>query len=603
MSTVNAMGTAEAPAASPLARLGAVSRLVASLRPVAALLRPYRWWVLASVAVNVLVHLATIAAAATGAALVGRAISGAGSRELWPLVWILAALMIPLGVLGWLDTVVTHVVSFRLLHDLRLVLYRRFRDLAPAYLIERRSGDLARASVADVELIEIFTSHIAPPIVAALIVPTLSLVALAVIQPVLALVVLPFALAVASVPSWLLERARAQGDALREDLGDLGANVVDVVQGTREVLAAGASGVMLGRIRRQHGSILRASVAHGRRSGLEQAFTETLTGLAAVAILVTAAVLVLDGSISKASYPVAIVIATGAFAPLISVSGAFREIGPVAAAADRIQVLLAAQPAVTDRVTAAPAGELVPRVVFDQVRFRYGEHLPDVLPGTSFSIEPGEMVALVGASGAGKSTCANLLARLWDVRDGSITVGGHDVRAFPQADLRKLMAVVPQDVYLFHTTIRENIRLGRPDAADQDVELAAELAQAGPFIRALPDGWDTVAGERAATLSGGQRQRIAIARALLRDAPILIMDEAVSNLDAEAERDLHAALRQVVAGRTTLLIAHRPSTISLADRVVVLEDGRVAETASYVQLLAAGGTLARLLDRSADGML
>jgi len=213
------------------------------------------------------------------------------------------------------------------------------------------------------------------------------------------------------------------------------------------------------------------------------------------------------------------------------------------------------------------------------------------------------MVALVGASGAGKSTCANLLARLWDVRDGSITVGGHDVRAFPQADLRNLMAVVPQDVYLFHTTIRENIRLGRPDAADQDVELAAELAQAGPFIRALPDGWDTVAGERGATLSGGQRQRIAIARALLRDAPILIMDEAVSNLDAEAERDLHAALRQVAAGRTTLLIAHRPSTISLADRVVVLEDGRVAETGSYVSLLAAGGTLARLLDHSADGML
>jgi ABC-type multidrug transport system fused ATPase/permease subunit len=591
------------PTALPRAPFSAVGRLAASLRPVASLLRPYRWRVLASVAVNVCVYLAMIATAAVGAALVGKAIAGAASRDLWPLVWVLAGLVIPLGALGWLDVVVTHVVSFRLLHDLRLVLYRRFRELAPAYLIERRSGDLARASVADVELIEIFTSHIAPPVVAALIVPALALIALAVIHPVLALVVLPFVIAVASVPSWLLGRARAQGDALRRDLGDLGANVVDVVQGTREVLAAGAAGVMLDRIRRQHDSILRASVAHGRRGGLEQAATETLVGLAAVATLVTAAVLVLDGSISTASYPVAIVIATGAFAPLISISGAFREVGPVAAAADRIQVLLAARPAVTDQVTAAPAGDLVPRVVFDRVRFGYGEHLPDVLHGTSFTIEPGEMVALAGASGAGKSTCANLLTRLWDVRVGAVTVGGTDVRAFPQSDLRELMAVVPQDVYLFHTTIRENIRLGRPDASDEDVERAAELAQAAPFIRALPDGWDTVAGERAATLSGGQRQRIAIARALLRDAPILIMDEAVSNLDAESERDLHTALRQVSAGRTTLLIAHRPSTISLADRVVVIDEGRVAETGIYTPLLASGGTLARLLARSPDGML
>ncbi len=582
------------------ARFSAVGRLIASLRPVAALLRPYRWLVLATVLVNVCVYITTIAAAAAGAALVGRAIAGADSHQLRPLLWLVVGLVIPAGVFGWLDMVVTHVVSFRLLHELRLVLYRRFRDLAPAYLIERRSGDLARASLADVELIELFTSHIAPPIVAALIVPTLALIALAVINPILALVVLPFTIAVASVPSWLLERARAQGQALREDLGELGANVVDVVQGTREVLAAGAGAVVLDRIRGQHGRILRASVSHGRRSGLEQAATETLVGLAAIATLATAAVLKLDGSISTASYPVAIVIATGAFAPLVSVSAPFREVGSVAAAADRIRVLLAARPTVTDQVTAAPVAEVSPRVVFDDVRFRYGDHLPEVLHGVCFGIEPGETVALVGHSGAGKSTCASLLARLWDVGGGSITVGGYDVRAFPQDDLRQLMAVVPQEVYLFHTTIRENVRLGRPAATDEEVELAAELAQAGPFIRALPDGWETVAGERAATLSGGQRQRIAIARALLRDAPILILDEAVSNLDAESERALHTALQRVSAGRTTLLIAHRPSTIRLADRIVVLDAGRVAETGTYDSLLAAGGTLARLLAKSTN---
>jgi ABC-type multidrug transport system fused ATPase/permease subunit len=587
-------------AASPRARLGAAGRLVTSLRPVASLLKPYRWWVLAAVMVNVGVYLATIAAAAAGAALVGRAITGADSRQLQPLLWLIAAIVIPLGVLGWLDTVVTHVMSFRLLHDLRLVLYRRFRELAPAYLIERRSGDLARASIADVELIELFTSHIAPPIVAALIVPALALIALAVISPILALVVLPFTIAVASVPSWLLERAQAQGQALREELGELGANVVDVVQGTREVLAAGAADTVLDRIRRQHHQILRASIAHGRRSGLEHAATEALVGLAAVTTLATAAALVTSGSIGKASFPVAVVIATGAFAPLISISATFREVGPVTAAADRIQTLLAAQPTVTDQVTAPPTGNMSFRVVFDNVRFGYGSHLPEVLHGISFTIEPGETVALAGHSGAGKSTCANLLLRLWDVRTGAITIGGHDVRAFPQHDLRQHMAAVPQEVYLFHTTIRENIRLGRPGATDQEVEQAAELAQASAFIQALPEGWETIVGERAAMLSGGQRQRIAVARALLRDASILIMDEAVSNLDAESEHALHTALQQVAANRTTLLIAHRPSTIKLADRIVVLDQGQVAETGTYAPMLATGGTLARLLARTPD---
>ena len=544
---------------------------------------------------NIAIHVLTIASAATGAALVGRAATGASSSQLWPLVWVILALLIPLGVFGWLDTLVTHVMSFRLLHELRLRLYERFRELAPAYLLQRRSGDVARASIADVELLEVFTSHIVPPLVAAFVVPAVVLIALAMIDGWLALVVLPFALAVASVPTWLLDRAQAQGDELRGRLGELGANVVDVVQGTREVLAAGAGEVMVDRIRRQHRGILSASVAHGRRSGIEQAATDALVALAVIATLVTAAALVRAGAVPAARFPVAIVLAVGAFAPLIGVSSAFREVGQVAAAAERVNELMRERPTVVDVVDEPPVGPIEPRIVFDDVTFAYASDLPDALRRVSFSVAPGETVALAGHSGAGKTTATNLLLRLWDVDGGALTVGGHDVKAFPQRDLRALMAVVPQDVFLFHASVRENIRLGRTDATDDEVELAAARAQALEFIEALPMGWETILGERGATLSGGQRQRIAIARALLRDAPILVMDEAVSNLDAESERAMHAALVEVAHGRSTLLIAHRPSTIRLADRVVVLEGGRAVQDGPYDDLVASDGPLARLL--------
>jgi ABC-type multidrug transport system fused ATPase/permease subunit len=586
-----------APEARPRSRT-AVGRLLGSLGPVADLLRPYRAWVWGAIGVNVGIHAFTIASAAAGATLVGRAVTGATAEELRGLIWIVVALVIPIAILGWLDMLVTHVMSFRLLHDLRIVLYERFRRLAPAYLLDRRSGDIARTSMADVELLELFTSHMAPPMVAALVVPLLVLIALAAIHPLLAMVFLPFAIAVASVPAWLLAKAQAQGDELREELGALGANVVDAVQGTREVLAAGATEVVLDRIRRQHRRIFRTSVAHGRRSGIERASTDALVALAAIAMLATAAALVLAGSMPAARFPVAIVLAIGGFAPLIAISGTFREVGQVSAAADRIQELLAAEPSVTDLVDRPPAGPIDPDVVFRDVCFAYGPDLPEVLHGASFEVAPGETVALVGRSGAGKSTLANLLLRLWDVGDGDVSIGGHDVRSFPQRDLRALMAVVPQDVYLFHTTVRENIRLGRPDATDLEIERAAELAQARGFIEALPDGWETELGERGATISGGQRQRLAIARALLRDAPILVMDEAVSNLDAESERAMHAALMEVAVDRTTLLIAHRPSTIRLADRVVVVQDGTIAEVGTYDQLLARGGAFTALLSEA-----
>ena len=587
---------APAPAA---ATVGPLRRLARSLRPVAGLLRPYRALFVGGVLTNLFVHVFTFAAAIAGGVLVGRALDGAPASNLRPLVWLVIALAVPIAVFGWLETVVVHVMSFRLLDRLRTELYERFRILSPAYFLSRRSGDVARASMADAELLELFTSHLAPPLVVAFVVPVLAVIGLWIVEPVLAIVVLPFVFAAASVPSWLLRRAQDEGEALRDELGELGANVVDIVQGTREVLAASAEDLMLGRIEGQHERIRRASISHGRRSGIEHAATDAIMTLAAIAVVAATALLTSRGSFDASRIPVALILAAGAFAPLASLTGTLREVGQVSAAAERIMALLQARPVVVDVVDGATSAALPPtralRVAFDGVRFRYTADLPDVLHDVSFGIEPGETVALVGHSGAGKSTCANLLLRLWDVQAGSVTVGGIDVRYLLQRELRSLIAVVPQDVYLFHASVADNLRLGNPDATDDEVRRAARLAQATSFIELLPDGFDTVLGERGASISGGQRQRLAIARALLRDAPILVMDEAVANLDAESEASLREAMAEVARDRTTLLIAHRPSTIRTADRVVVLDRGRVVESGTYDELIASGGHLATLL--------
>jgi ABC-type multidrug transport system fused ATPase/permease subunit len=250
------------------------------------------------------------------------------------------------------------------------------------------------------------------------------------------------------------------------------------------------------------------------------------------------------------------------------------------------------EPAAPNRVRAA-----VPAVEFDDVRFGYPGQSDDVLRGVSLRIEPGETVALVGRSGAGKTTCAHLLLRFWDTTSGAVRIDGVDIRDLATEDLRRAVSLVPQDIFLFDDTIANNIRLGRPTATDTEVHGVARLTGAHEFIHALPDGYDTRCGERGAVLSGGQRQRIAIARALLTQAPVLVLDEAVSSLDTESEQALHESLEATHGSRTTLVIAHRLSTIRRADRVALLDNGTVIAEGTHDELAANAAGYRRLLAR------
>jgi ATP-binding cassette subfamily B protein len=272
------------------------------------------------------------------------------------------------------------------------------------------------------------------------------------------------------------------------------------------------------------------------------------------------------------------------------------ELQRAAGATERLVELLTSEDSVEDPaapvpVPAARSGQ----IVFDGVSFAYPAR-PGVLAldDVSLTIAPGETVALVGPSGAGKTTVIQLLLRFYDPQSGAIRIDGADLRDMARAEFRKGIALVPQDPVIFATTARENIRFGRPEASDAEVEAAARAAAAHDFLAALPDGYDTYVGERGVMLSGGQKQRIAIARAILRDAPILLLDEATSALDAESERAVQVAVERLAEGRTTLIVAHRLATVKKADRIVVFEGGRIVAQGRHDALVAEGGLYARL---------
>jgi subfamily B ATP-binding cassette protein MsbA len=323
-----------------------------------------------------------------------------------------------------------------------------------------------------------------------------------------------------------------------------------------------------------------------------------------VAVMWQGGIQVLDSRLTAGAlvsflfYALTVAAAVGSLASLF---GNFQE---AVGAATRVFEVLDSRPTVVD--TPRPLELPTPvrgAVAFEGVSFRYADDLPNVLHDVSFRIAPGEVLALVGKSGGGKSTIASLLPRFWDVTDGRITLDDLDIRQLSLESLRSAIGIVPQDPVLFSGTIRENVAYARPGATLEEMEQAAQAAHALEFIERLPNGWDTRVGERGVKLSGGQRQRVAIARVFLKNPAVVILDEATSSLDTESERYVEAALEQLLRGRTTLLIAHRLSTVRRADRVVVLDAGAIVETGRHDELLAReGGRFARLYAAQLGGM-
>jgi ATP-binding cassette subfamily B protein len=399
-----------------------------------------------------------------------------------------------------------------------------------------------------------------------------------------------------SLGAWLYSRRYDAGTRqLQESWAQASTLVEETVSGIRVVKGLGAGAALEGRFRRRSDEIMDRALHLARLDAVFVPFLEMLPLLGIAAVLWFGGRSVISGSLSVGSF-----VAFNAYVvmlvwPLRVLGQRVTTLQKALGASGRITEVLEAEP----RLVEPRHPEELERPVRGDVRLEgvsfghEGDHA--VLDGLDLHVAPGESVALVGATGSGKSTVAGLLARLYDPEGGRVLLDGHDLRDLRLDDVRRSVALVFEETFLFSESVRENIRVGRPDAGDEDIQRAAELAGAADFVANLPDGYDTVLGERGFSLSGGQRQRIAIARAILADPALLVLDDATSAVDATKEHEIRAALTEVMRGRTTLVIAHRPATIALADRVAVLEGGGIVEEGTHDELIAGSARYRALL--------
>ena len=468
-------------------------------------------------------------------------------------------------------------------YDIRNTIYDQLQRLDFASHDQMQTGQLVSRASSDVALVQGLLA-VLPITIGNLVMLVISVVIMFVLSVPLTLV------ALLVIPAILAAAVRmrttvfpAAWDA-QQRAAEVAGVVDESVSGVRVVKGFGQEDRELDRLVGRAGDMFGSRMRSVRISARFTAGLQAIPVLGQVAILAVGGWLTIRGTISIgtflafSTYLVQMVAPARMLAIMLTVGQQAR------AGAERILELLDSNPLVRDDPDAVELPALTGRVELDDVRFGYLRAEP-VLDGVSLTVEPGETVALVGASGSGKSTVALLLPRFYDVQDGALRVDGHDVRHVTLASLRRQIGVVFEDSFLFSDTIRSNIAYGRPDTTFDDVVAAAKASEAHGFITDLPEGYDTVVGERGLTLSGGQRQRIALARALLTDPRILVLDDATSSIDARVEEEIHDTLRRLMQGRTTLLIAHRRSTLRLADRIVVLERGRVVDSGTHEQLL------------------
>ena len=567
-----------------------------------AMMAPFKGWI----ALSALMGFATIGSSigllGTSAFIIAKAALRPSIAELQVAIVGVRFFGLSRGVFRYLERYTAHQTTFRLLARLRVWFYKALEPLAPARLAAYRSGDLLARILGDIESLENFyVRTLAPPLVAVLVAATASLF-LASFNISLAVNLLIFlVLAGVGVPVVTLRLSQTPGRQLVAAQAGLNTCLVDGIQGLADLLAFGQGQRQLAQIV-QWSDRLRASQARmAGISGLQTALSSLLAHLGMWSTLVLAVGLLGTGQLDGVYLGVLVLTAMASFEAVQPLPQAAQYLEANLEATRRLQEIVDAEPEVQDPSDPRPVPDAF-GVTVQNLTFRYpafdgsqtATSLPETILDLNFSIPQAGRLAIVGPSGAGKSTLVNLLLRFWDYHQGNILLGDHDLRSFKPDELRRKIGVVSQNTYLFNASLADNLRLALPGASQAELEHAVGLAQLTAFIHTLPEGYDTWIGEQGLRLSGGERQRLSIARALLKNPPLLILDEATANLDAITERQVLKAIRAAMQGRTTLMITHRLIEMDSMDEILVMDHGQVVKHGRHADLLTAGGLYARM---------
>ncbi len=572
------------------------------------LLAPFRGWVLVGLGASLLTLLGALTLMATSgwfiAAMATAGAAGVAMNYFTPAALIRgSAILRTAGRYG--ERVLTHEGTFRLLAHLRVWIYRHLEPLAPAGLERLHSGDLLSRMRADVDALEHLYLRTLVPLGTAAVAAVLLAAYLARYDGAIALLVLGMlGLAGGAIPLWTRRLGEAPGRRAVALESGLRAAAVDGVQGLPEALVYGAEGAQAERFDARSAELAAVQVRLGQGGGLAQAGLGLCAHLALWGVLLLAIPLVRAGGLAPPDLALLALLTLAAFEAVAPLPGAMLHLGTALAAARRLFDLVDTPAAALEPSGPSPTPSGFGLEVRG-LRFAYPGAQAPALDGVDLDLRPGRRVAVVGPSGSGKSTLLALLLRFRTPDGGSIRLGGHDLAAYRGEDLRRHIALVSQHSHLFHASLRDNLLLARPDATQAELAAACRIAQIEDWIESLPDGFDTWvggsgAGETGMRLSGGEARRIAVARAVLRDAPILLLDEPTEGLDAESERALLTALGTLAEGRSLLMVTHRPVWLAAMDEVLVLEAGRVSARGTYAELIA-GERLPRLLGLAAGG--